>query len=60
MGTGVIVKFQVKESAQIDGKKISVSEDFYTELEKKVKTLIDDACKRAKSNNRNTVMGRDV
>ena len=60
MGTGLIVHFQVKEAAQMDGKRMSVSEDFYTELEKKVKTMIEEACKRAKSNNRNTVMGRDV
>ena len=60
MGTGLIVHFQVKEAAQIEGKRMSVSEDFYTELEKKVKAMIEEACKRAKSNNRNTVMGRDV
>lgn len=60
MTKSLIVRFQVKEAAQIDGKKINVSEDFYTELEKKVKVLIDEACKRAKQNSRNTVMGRDV
>ena len=60
MTKNLIVRFQVKESAQLEGKKLNVAEDFYTELEKKVKATIEEACKRAKLNNRNTLMGRDV
>ena len=60
MSKSLIVRFQVKEAAQIEGKKLNVAEDFYTELEKKMKTIIEEACKRAKLNNRNTLMGRDV
>ena len=60
MTKSVIVKSQVKELAKLDGKPLSVSEEFYKELEDKVKKLIEDACKRAKQNQRNTVMARDL
>ena len=54
------VRTQIKELAVIDGKPLSVSEDFYSTLEDEVKKIIEKACKRAKSNSRNTVMGRDI
>ena len=60
MTKSVIVKSQVKELAKLDNKPLSVSEEFYDALEEKVKRLIDDACKRAKLNSRNTVMARDL
>jgi len=60
MAKSLIVRFQVKESAQIDEKKLNVAEDFYAELEKEVESIIKRACKRAKQNNRTTLMGRDV
>lgn len=57
---GVIVKAKVKESAKLDEKPLNVSEDFYLKLNDAVKRLIEEACKRAKANGRNTVMGKDV
>jgi histone H3/H4 len=38
----------------------SISADFIPQLDEKVKQLIIDAAKRAKDNNRRTVMGKDV
>ena len=60
MTKSLIVKSQVKEFAKIDGKPLSVSEEFYGALELKAKQLIEEACKRAKQNSRNTVMKRDL
>lgn len=60
MTKSVIVKSQVKELAKIDGKSLSVSEEFYKALEEEVKKSIEKACKRAKQNSRNTVMARDL
>ena len=60
MTKSVIVKSQVKELAKIDSKPLSVAEEFYKALEEKNKQLIPDACKRARLNNRNTVMARDL
>jgi histone H3/H4 len=56
----VTVRTQIKELAVIDGKPLSVSEDFYTAIEEEVKKMMEKACKRAKANSRNTVMGRDI
>ena len=60
MAKSVIVKAQVKELAKIDEKELSVAEEFYTALEDEVKKLVEKACKRAKSNQRNTIMARDL
>ena len=60
MTKSVIVKSQVKELAKLDGKSLSVAEEFYKELEGKNRKLIEEACKRAKLNSRNTVMARDL
>lgn len=60
MSSGLVVRSQIKNYAKADEKPLNVTEDFYTALNKKVENLIVDACKRAKMNNRNTVMGRDV
>ena len=60
MTKSVIVKSQVKELAKVDGKDLSVAEEFYKALEEKVKELVEDACKRAKQNSRNTIMERDL
>ena len=60
MTKSVIVKSQVKELAKLDSKPLSVSEEFYNALEEKAKKLIEDACKRAKQNSRNTIMARDL
>ena len=60
MTKSVIVKSQVKDLAKIDGKELSVAEEFYTALEGSVKKQIETACKRAKLNSRNTIMARDL
>ena len=60
MTKSVIVKSQVKELAKLDGKPLSVAEEFYKELEEKVKKQIEESCKRAKQNSRNTIMARDL
>tara|TARA_Y100000310_G_scaffold270688_1_gene284672 strand:+ start:665 stop:841 length:177 start_codon:yes stop_codon:yes gene_type:complete len=55
------VKVQVKEilrDSELGVEKIS--EDFIDRLDERVKKLILDAAKRAKENQRRTVMGRDV
>ena len=60
MTKSVIVKTQVKELAKIDEKHLSVAEEFYEALEEKNRKLIEEACRRAKLNSRNTVMARDL
>ena len=60
MGTSLVVRSQIKNYAKVDGKSLNVAEDFYEALNKKVEKLIEEASKRAKLNNRNTLMGRDV
>ena len=60
MGTSLVVRSQIKNYAKVDDKHLSISEDFYEALNKKVEKLIEEASKRAKSNNRNTLMGRDA
>lgn len=56
----IIVRSQVKELAKIEEKALNVSSDFYVALDDKVKKIVEDSCKRAKLNSRNTVMGKDV
>jgi histone H3/H4 len=53
---GLVVKSNVKEHTG----DMNVAGDFADELEKKVASLIKDACERAKANNRRTVMGKDL
>lgn len=60
MTKSIIVKSQVKEHAKIDNKPLSVAEEFYKALEDRNRQLIAEACKRAKLNQRNTVMARDL
>ena len=60
MTKSIIVKSQVKELAKFDGKELSVAEEFYKDLEDKVKKQVEEACKRAKQNSRNTLMARDL
>jgi len=60
MGTSLVVRSQVKNHAKLDGKALSIAEDFYEALNQKVIVLIEEASKRAISNNRNTLMARDV
>ena len=60
MGTGLVVRSQIKNYAKIGEKRLSVSSDFYEAMEKKVAKLVEEACIRAIANNRNTLMARDV
>jgi histone H3/H4 len=60
MGTSLVVRSQIKNYAKVEDKPLNVSEEFYDALNKKVQEIIAESCKRAKSNNRNTLMGRDV
>lgn len=62
---GLVVKTNVsaavKEISRRKGFGVkSVSEDFVPQLEEKVRKLVEDAVDRARSNNRKTVMGKDV
>ncbi len=52
----IIVKSKIKE---LTGQ-YNVSGDFSTVLNEKVKQMVKDAVKRAETNNRKTVMGRDL
>lgn len=58
--SGIIVVSQIKNIAKIEDKQLNVSSDFYEALNKRVEEIIEKACKRARSNGRNTVMGKDV
>lgn len=60
MGTSLVVRSQVKNYAKVEGKTSNITEDFYEELNKKIEKLIEESCRRAKANNRTTLMGRDV
>lgn len=56
----LIVKAEVKKQAELEGKPLNVSSDFFPALEEKVKEIIKKSCKRAKQNFRNTVMKKDI
>ncbi len=56
----VVVKAKIKDVAVVDGKPLNVAGDFAEALNSKVKHIIEQACKRAKANGRNTVMPKDV
>ena len=60
MGTGLVVRSQIKNYAKMGDRKLSVSNEFYDALNKKVEKMIEEACIRAIANNRNTLMARDV
>ena len=60
MGTGLVVRSQIKNYAKVGEKTLSVSSDFYDALNKRVEKIIEEACIRAIANNRNTLMSRDV
>ena len=59
--TNLVVRTQVKEILKESGIGLdNLSADFMDTLDEKVKQLIIDAAKRAKENNRRTIMGKDV
>ncbi len=56
----LVVKAKIKDLAKIDEKALNVSTDFYEVINVRVENIIKEACKRARANGRNTVMGKDV
>ncbi len=56
----LVVRSNIKEYAKVNERPLNVSTDFYEKLNIKVGSIIKEACIRAKENNRNTVMGKDV
>lgn len=57
----ITVKTQIKEILKGSGMGINnISNDYMDQLDEKVKQLVLDSAKRAKDNNRRTVMGKDV
>lgn len=50
----------IKDHAKVNERPLNIATDFYQKLNEKVITIIREACKRAKENNRNTVMGKDL
>jgi len=56
MADSLVVKAKIKEAA----KGFNVSGDFADALDTVVKELVARACNRAKSNDRKTVMGKDL
>ena len=60
MAKSIIVRSNIKEYAKFNDRELNVSTDFYEMLNEKVISSIKEACKRAKLNNRNTVMGKDL
>ena len=60
MADMVVIKAKIKEFAKYEEKKLNVSGEFADALNEKVKALIAEACRRARENNRNTVMKKDL
>lgn len=56
MSEGIIVKAKIKDIAA----GFSVASEFSDALNKKAVELIKNACKRAESNGRKTVMAKDL
>jgi histone H3/H4 len=56
----LVVKAKIKDLAKLDEKALNVSTDFYEVINVRVEKIIKQACKRARLNGRNTVMGKDV
>ena len=56
----LIVKAKIKEVAMIDGKQFNVAGDLADKLNEKAEALVKEACARAHSNGRSTVMAKDL
>ena len=56
MSPNLVVKSNIKS---ITGG-MNISSDFVHVLNQEVEKMISKACERARNNNRNTVMGRDI
>ncbi|MBI2140460.1 DUF1931 domain-containing protein [Candidatus Woesearchaeota archaeon] len=55
-----MVHSNIKEYARVNDKQLFLSADFTEKLNQKAIELIREAARRAKENQRNTVMGRDL
>ncbi len=56
----LVVRSNIKDHAKVNERALNVSTDFYENLNQKIISMIKEACTRAKENNRNTVMGKDL
>ncbi len=57
----LIIKAQIKEAIRQSGYELdNVSADFADRLNQKALELVKEACRRAKENNRKTVMSKDI
>ena len=56
----LVVRSNIKNYAKVNERALNVSTDFYEKLNQKIILIIKEACTRAKENNRNTVMGKDL
>lgn len=56
MADNIVVKAKIKEVAS----GYNIAGDFADAIDKRVRTLIKDAVKRAEGNNRKTVMAKDL
>jgi len=56
----LVVRSNIKDHAKVNERALNVSTDFYEKLNQKIISMIKEACTRAKENNRNTVMGKDL
>ena len=60
MGDTIVVRTKIYEYAKVEGKPLNVTGDFAEAIRKQFIQMIDDACKGAKANGRNTVMPKDL
>lgn len=61
--TGIIVRSKIKEVVKkVDEEKVvnNIAEEVGVELDKKVEELLGNAVKRAKANQRKTLLARDL
>jgi hypothetical protein len=61
--TGLIIKSKIREVVKkldVEGNVTSVAEEVETELDKKVEELLLNGIKRAKANQRRTLLARDL
>lgn len=56
----LVVRSNIKDYAKVNDRPLNVSTDFYERLNLQIADIIRQACKRAKENGRNTVMGKDL
>lgn len=57
----IVVRTQIKDMLKESGTDVqNISSDFLEALDKKVREMVSQACKRAAANSRRTVMSRDL